>query len=64
MGIFQNSKSFGFVVPDDRKFGTDVFISKNNFGGARNNQKVVVRIDQYSDGTNKTRRYYFGIQVD
>ena len=28
IGIFQKSQNFGFVVPDDRKFGTDIFISK------------------------------------
>ena len=25
VGIFQNNKNFGFVVPDDKKFGTDIF---------------------------------------
>ena len=44
VGTFINSKSFGFVVPDDRKFGSDIFISKSNFGKARNNHKVVVEI--------------------
>ena len=29
VGIFQKSKNFGFVVPDDKKFGTDIFISKS-----------------------------------
>lgn len=44
VGTFQSSRNFGFVVPDDKKFGTDVFISKKNFGKARNNCKVVVQI--------------------
>ncbi len=44
VGTFQNSKNFGFVVPDDKSFGTDIFISKNNFGKARNNHKVLVEI--------------------
>ena len=48
VGTFQNSKNFGFVVPDDKKFGTDIFISKKNFGKARNNQKVVVKITKYA----------------
>ena len=46
VGTFINSKSFGFVVPDDKKFGTDIFISKSNFGKARNNHKVVVEIEK------------------
>ncbi len=44
VGTFINNKSFGFVIPDDKKFGTDIFISKANFGKARNNHKVVVEI--------------------
>ena len=47
VGIFQYSRSFGFVVPDDKNFGTDIFISKKNFGKARNNQKVLVKITKY-----------------
>ena len=26
VGIFQKNKSFGFVVPDDKSLGTDIFI--------------------------------------
>ena len=48
VGTFQNSRNFGFVVPDDKKFGTDIFISKKNFGKAKNNQKVVVKITKYA----------------
>lgn len=44
VGIFKNSKSFGFVIPDDKKIGTDIFISKKNFGKARDNHKVLVEI--------------------
>ena len=47
VGTFQNNKTFGFVVPDDRSFGTDIFISKSNFGKARNNHKVLVQITKY-----------------
>ena len=47
VGTFQNNKNFGFVVPDDKSFGTDIFISKKDFGKARNNHKVVVKITKY-----------------
>ena len=51
VGIFINNKNFGFVIPDDKKFGTDIFIPKANFGKARNNHKVVVEIiKQAKDG--------------
>ena len=49
VGTFQNNKNFGFVVPDDKNFGTDIFISKSNFGKARNNHKVVVKITKYPE---------------
>ena len=49
VGTFQNNKNFGFVVPDDKSFGTDIFISKNNFGKARNNHKVLVKIIKYPE---------------
>ena len=49
VGIFQNSRNFGFVVPDDSNFGTDIFISKKNFGHAKNNQKVVVKITKFAE---------------
>ena len=47
VGTFQKSRNFGFVVPDDKNFGTDIFISKSNWGKARNNHKVLVRILEY-----------------
>lgn len=36
-----------FVVPDDRRFISDVFVPKKAAFGARHGQKVVVRITQY-----------------
>lgn len=47
VGIFQKSKNFGFVVPDNKNFGTDIFISKKDCGKARNNHKVLVKITKY-----------------
>ena len=49
VGTFQKSENFGFVVPDDRSLGTDIFISKNNFGKARNGYKVLVQIVKYPE---------------
>ena len=47
VGLFKKSEKFGFVVPDDKSFGTDIFIPKRNFGKARDNHKVVVKIEKY-----------------
>ena len=53
VGTFENSRNFGFVVPDDIKYGTDIFISKKNFGKAKNNQKVVVQITKFAQNGKK-----------
>ena len=44
VGTYMDSKSFGFVVPDNKKESKDIFISKKNKNGAKNNSKVVVKI--------------------
>lgn len=49
VGTFQNNKSFGFVIPDDKKLCRDIFISKKNFGKARDNHKVLVKILKYPE---------------
>ncbi len=49
VGTFQKNENFGFVVPDDKALGTDIFISKNNFGKARNGHKVLVQITKYPE---------------
>lgn len=48
VGTYQASKNFGFVVPDDEKFLSDIFISKKNTFGAHNGDKVIVDIIKYS----------------
>ena len=47
VGIFQRNKNFGFVVPDNKSFETDIYIAKKDFGKARNNHKVLVKITKY-----------------
>ena len=44
VGIYQKSRNFGFVIPDDKKLGSDIYISKKNDLKAKDNQKVVVQI--------------------
>lgn len=52
VGLFQKSKNFGFVIPDDEKYN-DIFISKSNWKKAKNNQKVVVKITKYPNSKSK-----------
>lgn len=47
VGTFQRGKSFGFVVPDNQKFGSDIFIPKEFTKGAVNGHKVLVKITDY-----------------
>ncbi|GEK32306.1 ribonuclease R [Kurthia zopfii] len=50
VGEFQANRGFGFVVPDDKKFGTDIFIARNHTLGAVDGHKVVVEITEWPDG--------------
>lgn len=56
VGIFKKNKNFGFVVPDNQKLGTDIFISKKHFEGAKDLDKVVVKITKYPEKRKKCRR--------
>ncbi|WP_455717627.1 ribonuclease R [Anaerosporobacter sp.] len=49
VGTFQKSKNFGFVVPDNLKFGKDIFIPKEYTKGAVTGHKVVVKIVDFGD---------------
>ena len=53
VGTYMDSKSFGFVVPDNKKESKDIFISKKNKNGAKNNSKVVVRITKEGTANKK-----------
>ena len=47
VGYYQKSKNYGFVVPDNRKLGQDIFIPQGKDFGAVNGHKVVVEITDY-----------------
>ncbi|MDD3172697.1 MAG: ribonuclease R [Herbinix sp.] len=51
VGTFEKSKNFGFVLPDNQKFGKDIFIPKEFTKGAVSGHKVVVKITNYGDAT-------------
>ncbi|MBS4960123.1 MAG: ribonuclease R, partial [Clostridiales bacterium] len=44
VGTFQESKSYGFVTPDEKKIAYDIFVSKENTKGAVTGHKVVVQL--------------------
>ena len=47
VGTFENSRYFGFVVPDAPKISGDIFIPKDETKGAKSGQKVVAEIIQW-----------------
>lgn len=49
VGTFENSKNFGFVIPDNSKIFYDLFIPKDHINGAKTNQKVVVEISRWPE---------------
>lgn len=55
VGMYQNNKGFGFVVPDDKKLPMDVFIGKGDSLDAVDGHKVVVEITDWPvDGKSAT----------
>ncbi|MDY6231254.1 ribonuclease R [Peptostreptococcus porci] len=53
VGLFHENNSFGFVIPDNKKFDNDIFIPKKYFSGAKNNDKVVCKIEVWPDDKKK-----------
>lgn len=49
VGVFEESKNYGFVVPDNRKFLQDIFIAKEHTNGAADGHKVVVQLTGYGE---------------
>ncbi len=49
VGTYTKSKNFGFVIADNQKLGSDIFIPKEQSKGAVTGHKVVVRITQYGE---------------
>ncbi len=49
VGTYEEGNGFGFVIPDDTRLGTDLFISKKNARGAREGMKVVAEILEWPE---------------
>ncbi len=53
VGTYEQSASFGFVIPDNGKLGTDIFVPKERSKGAVDGHKVVVELTSYGDERHK-----------
>ncbi len=49
IGVYEESKAFGFVIPEDSKMHHDVFINKKNRNYAENGDVVVVEITKWPE---------------
>jgi len=47
VGVLQRSKNFGFVIPDDPKMYSDIFISENRLEDANDGDKVLAHITDW-----------------
>lgn len=53
VGTYDKGKSFGFVIPDNGKIVTDIFVPAERSKGAVSGHKVVVELTDYGDGKHK-----------
>lgn len=53
VGTYQASKNFGFVITDNSKFTSDIFIPIEKSKGAVSGSKVIVEITDYGDANHK-----------
>ena len=47
VGTYQKNQNFGFVVPDNHKFSSDIFVTNERSKGAVDGHKVVVELTDY-----------------
>ncbi len=53
VGTYEKSKGFGFVIPDNGKIASDIFVPVERSKGAINGHKVVVELTDYGDARHK-----------
>lgn len=49
VGTYEDNRSFGFVIADDKRIPNDIFIPKGMTGGAVTGHKVIVEITKYPE---------------
>ncbi len=53
VGTYEKSRSFGFVIPDNDKLASDIFVPQERSKGAVTGHKVVVELTDYGDEKHK-----------
>lgn len=49
VGTYESSRHYGFVIPDNDRFGADIFIAGEHTKGAVDGHKVVVELTDYGN---------------
>ncbi len=49
IGVYEDSRNFGFVVPEDVRLNQDIFISKKDKNGAKHGDVVIVKVTNWPD---------------
>lgn len=49
IGVYEDSRNFGFVVPEDSRLNQDIFISKKDRNGANEGDLVICEIVKWAD---------------
>ena len=61
VGVFEESKNFGFVVAEDTRLTQDIFISKKDRNGAKEGDVVMVEVTKWPE---KNRRSPEGVVIE
>ncbi len=49
VGVYEESKHFGFVVPDDKKIWHNIYVHKSDSLNSKTGQKVVVKVTEWPE---------------
>ncbi|MBU5315960.1 ribonuclease R [Clostridium bornimense] len=49
IGIYEDSRNFGFVIPEDKRISKDIFIPKSKRNGAKSGEVVIVEVTEWPE---------------
>ncbi len=52
VGTIEKHEKFAFLIPDNQRVGTDIYIPLENLKGAKNGEKALVKINVWPKGAN------------
>lgn len=61
VGTFEAAGAYGFVVPDDMKLGSDIFVPEKGIGFAKHGDKVILEISRYPEKGRSAEGYVIDV---